>query len=251
MRLAALKALAVLVSAALAVANFGLIDLADGFTGYVDEARNQVLDAGWGALFGIVVPIGLLAQLRRPERRIAGLQQLAVASCALAGAAAAATAWDHLVLAGLLAAACGAALLLHPARASFLRRGARPRPLLALAAAVALAPALVYAERMSSAGRRGLPPLDAETNGLAHWPALAALALVVVALPLLAAAGTAGWELAAGTAALAALAWGIACVLAPTAAAAEGAAWGWAAVAWALLTGLAGAVEHGRYGQRR
>jgi hypothetical protein len=53
----------------------GLIDLIDGYTGFVDQARNQVLDAGWGLVFGVILPIGLLAQLRRPERRIAGIQQ--------------------------------------------------------------------------------------------------------------------------------------------------------------------------------
>src|SRR4051794_41384128 len=69
--------------------NFGLIDLIDGFTGYVDQARNQVLDVGWGAVFGLILPLGLLSQLRSPERRIAGIQQTAVVAAALvlAGAA--------------------------------------------------------------------------------------------------------------------------------------------------------------------
>src|SRR4051794_41851762 len=69
--------------------NFGLIDLIDGFTGYVDQARNQVLDVGWGAVFGLILPFGLLSQLRSPERRIAGIQQTAVVAVALvlAGAA--------------------------------------------------------------------------------------------------------------------------------------------------------------------
>src|SRR4051812_36197910 len=69
--------------------NFGLIDLIDGFTGYVDQARNQVLDVGWGAVFGLILPLGLLSQLRSPERRIAGVQQTSVVAMALvlAGAA--------------------------------------------------------------------------------------------------------------------------------------------------------------------
>src|SRR4051794_25492127 len=69
--------------------NFGLIDLIDGFTGYVDQARNQVLDVGWGAVFGLILPFGLLSQLRSRERRIAGVQQTAVVAVALvlAGAA--------------------------------------------------------------------------------------------------------------------------------------------------------------------
>jgi hypothetical protein len=71
-----------LVALASLTINFGLIDLVDGYTGYIDQARNQVLDAGWGLVFGVVLPLDLLAQLRRPERRIAGIQQTAVVALA-------------------------------------------------------------------------------------------------------------------------------------------------------------------------
>ena len=78
-----LKAVALVVALASLTINFGLIDLIDGFTGYVDQARNQILDVGWGAVFGVILPLGLLAQLRRPERRIAGIQQTAVVASRL------------------------------------------------------------------------------------------------------------------------------------------------------------------------
>jgi hypothetical protein len=42
-----LKAVALFVAFASLTINFGLIDLVDGFTGYVDRARNQILDVGW------------------------------------------------------------------------------------------------------------------------------------------------------------------------------------------------------------
>jgi hypothetical protein len=63
-RTAWLKAVALVGAVASLTINFGLIDLVDGFTGYVDQARNQVLDARWGALFGLILPLGLLTQLR-------------------------------------------------------------------------------------------------------------------------------------------------------------------------------------------
>src|SRR3954466_13149524 len=100
-----LKAVAILLSVAPITINFGLIDLVDGFTGYVDQARNQVLDVGWGAVFGVILPLGVLAQLRRPERRIAGIQQTALVAVALALAGAAGEAWRYLALAAGVAIA--------------------------------------------------------------------------------------------------------------------------------------------------
>src|SRR5437763_5421247 len=101
-----LKVVAVVVALASLTINFGLIDLIDGYTGYVDQARNQVLDAGWGLVFGVVLPFALLAQLRRPERRIAGMQQTAVVALALAVAGAAGEQRWYLALAVGTAAAC-------------------------------------------------------------------------------------------------------------------------------------------------
>jgi hypothetical protein len=63
-RTAWLKTVALVGAVASLTINFGLIDLVDGFTGCVDQARNQVLDARWGALFGLILPLGLLTQLR-------------------------------------------------------------------------------------------------------------------------------------------------------------------------------------------
>src|SRR3954447_7915828 len=91
-----LKAVAILLSVASITINFGLIDLVDGFTGYIDQARNQVLDVGWGAVFGVILPLGLLSQLRRPEQRIAGLQQTALVAATLALAGALGQRWWYL-----------------------------------------------------------------------------------------------------------------------------------------------------------
>src|SRR4051812_24492045 len=216
--------------------NFGLIDLIDGFTGYVDQARNQVLDVGWGVVFGLVFPIGLLSQLRRPEQRIAGVQQTAVVALALALAAAAGQSGRYFALAGGIAVAPAVLLALPPARGPFLTRGRLQRAMLALAA-VGAGPALAYAWRMASAQRRDLPPADAVSNGLHHWTVMAALALVVLLLVVLSALRTSGWRIPAISASIAAGAWAISCLLAPAAAAgSEGHAWAWVVLAWAVLT---------------
>jgi len=213
--------------------NFGLIDLIDGFTGYVDQARNQVLDVGWGVVFGLVFPIGLLSQLRRPEQRIAGVQQTAVVALALALAAAAGQSGRYFALAGGIAVASAVLLALHPARRTFLTRG-RLQPAMLALAAVGAGPALAYAWRMASAQRRDLPPADAVSNGLHHWTVMTTLALLVLLLVLLATAGPAGWRIPALSAAIGAGAWAISCLLAPASAAGSpGHAWAWATCVWA------------------
>ena len=123
-----LKAVALLVGLASLTINYGLIDLIDGYTGYIDQARNQVLDAGWGLVFGVILPLGLFAQLRRPERRIAGIQQTAAVGFVLAIAGAAGEQWTYMALAAGITAACAVLLALHPARADIPRARGAPGP---------------------------------------------------------------------------------------------------------------------------
>src|SRR3954449_5825592 len=133
-----LKGVAFVVALASLTVNFGLIDLVDGFTGYVDQARNQILDVGWGAVFGLILPLGFLSQLRRPERRIAGIQQTVVVASALALAGAAGQKGWYFALAGVIAVASAVLLALHPARQTFLARSRNLEPtMLALAIIVA------------------------------------------------------------------------------------------------------------------
>jgi hypothetical protein len=230
-----LKVTASLFAVASVTINFGLIDLIDGFTGYIDQSRNQVLDVGWGAVFGLILPLGLLSQLRSPERRIAGIQQTAVVGLALALAGAAGQRPRYFALAAGIGVASAVLLALHPARDTFLARGQRvERAVLVLAVVVAF-PSLAYAWRMASAQRRDLPPADAVSNGLHHWTVMATLALLVVLLMLLAAARTSGWRVPALSAAVAAGAWAISCLLAP-APGSEGHAWAAATLVWAVAT---------------
>jgi hypothetical protein len=237
-----LKAVALVAALASLTINFGLIDLIDGFTGYVDQQRNQILDVGWGAVFGVILPFGLLSQLRRPERRIAGVQQTSVVALALALAGAAGESWRYVLLAAGVAGVSAVVLALHPARQTFLARGQQPEPAMLVLAAAAAGPALVYAWRMASAQRRDLPPADAVSNGLHHWTVMAALGLLVPLLVLLAALGTSGWRIPAISASISAGAWAISCLLAPAAAAgSEGHAWAWTVFAWAVMTFAAAA----------
>ncbi len=229
-----LKATALALAAASLTINFGISDLVDGFFGIVDESRNQVLDAGWGAVFGLVLPLGLLAQLRQPERRIAGVQQVGLVALALLLAGGAGAAWWYLVLVAGIGAAVAVLLALHPGRKAFLARGEGSNSLFLALAALIAGPGFAYALRMASAQRRDLPPSDAVSNGLHHWAAMSALAIVVVLLVLLAGLQTAGWQIAALSAAAASGAWAVSCLLAPAqAAGSAGHHWAWAVLVWA------------------
>jgi hypothetical protein len=197
-------------------------------------------------MFGVILPLGLLAQLRRPERRIAGIQQTALVAIALGLAGAAGEAWWYLVLAGGVAVAFALLVALHPARRTLLARG-RLEPATLTLAAVAAAPLLLYAWRMARAQRRELPPADAVSNGLHHWTMMAAVAVAVLLLVLLAALGTSGAAIPAISASIAVGAWAISCQLAPVAAAgSEGHAWAWVALAWAVVTLVAAASARTR-----
>jgi hypothetical protein len=243
---------AVLLTFALWTLNFGLIDLLDGFTGFVDESRNQVLDAGWGAIFTILLPLGLLAQVRRPLQRIAGLQQAAVVTVVLAIAAFAAAEWRYLGLVAAVSLALAILLALHPARGEFLNGRGQWKPSLTFAGLIAAAPCLFYAARMTSAQRRHLPPLDAVSNGLHHWTVMAALALSIPLLVVLASLGTNGWAIPAWSAALAAATWGASSLSAPEAhpAGSAGPGWAYAAVGWAIAVGAFALVEARRESQQ-
>ena len=232
-----LKAVALVVALASLTIDYGLIDLIDGYSGYIDQARNQVLDAGWGLVFGVVIPFGLLAQLRRPERRIAGIQQVAVVALALGMAGVAGEAWRYVALAAGVAGVGALLVALHPARATFLARGQHLDVVMLVLVAVAAVPSLGYAWRMASAQRHNLPPADAVSNGLHHWSVMTALALLVPLLVLLAAARTMGWRIPAISASIAAGGWAISCLLAPDSpAGSEGHRWGWAVLVWAVVT---------------
>lgn len=236
---------AILLTVALWTLNFGLIDLIDGFTGFVDQSRNQVLDAGWGAIFGILLPVGLLAQVRHPLHRIAGLQQTAIVAVSLVIAALTAEEWRYFGLVAAIIFALSILLALHPTRQEFLSGRGPMKPTLALAGLVAAAPCLLYAARMTSAQRRHLPPLDAVSNGLHHWTVMAALALSIPLLVLLASLGTNGWRIPAWSAALAAAAWGTSSLSAPSAhpAGSAGHPWAYAAIGWAIAVGTFALVE--------
>jgi hypothetical protein len=241
---AAARAVAAVLALASLTVGFGAVDL---LSPWVLHEGTQVSDVGYGTLAGLLIPIGLLAQTRRPALNVAGLQQVGLAALAYL-AAGALTGQRPLLAAGAVVAAAAAAVgALHPARGGLLRMPRRPSlPLLALALAAA-APGSQYALHMAFNQRDRVLPADAHL-GLGHWAALSAAALAALFAALLASFRTPGFTIPGLTAAGAVLAWAVTCLAYPDSAGALGAAWAGLAIAWALT--FAGAVLDARRSTR-
>jgi hypothetical protein len=191
-RLSALRAFGVACAVALWFPALGLIDLTASW--FLDE-DTTVHDLGYGVITGLLAPIGLLAQLRAPERAIAGLQQ--VAACALAYAAAGLIAdRRYLVLAGAVGIATLVALVLHPVGGTFLAAPDEVSPALLALAMLAAGPFAVYALEAAANQRDGAAPIDSHAT-LGSWAGLTALAVAIPLIALLAGIRTVGWRVPA------------------------------------------------------
>jgi len=239
----ALRVLVVLFALAALIPGFGLADLTTPINpkwheGYVSEV-------GYGALAGIIIPVGFLAQLRSPERRIAGLQQVAATVPAYIAAGVLGGDDDFLPFAATVAVAVAITLALHPAPRRFVARGTTFRPVLALLALAAAVPLTVYGLEAAANQRADLPPLAFDSHGpLNSWAALAAAAFSAALVALLASLGTEGFPIAGWSAGAAAVVWGLTSLAHPNDPGSEGRVWASLAVVWALV--FIAAVERER-----
>jgi hypothetical protein len=215
---------------------FGLIDLSVTWS----SEWPQVLEAGWGLFFTVLVGAAFVLVALHPADSKAGIVQLGTAALCLAVASAATGEWRLLALAGAVAVeAALVSVLVRPAwQAS--RRG-KSVPLLVLAAA-AIVPWTVYAVHMWRLNGGDRPDGD-QTLGIDHFSVQGALGLALALLPV----ASALWRelvafvpICAGVSAaylgLVSLGW-------PDAAGALGTVWSALALAWGLaLAGTAPAA---------
>lgn len=237
-RTRALRVLAVLFALGLWIPALGLVDLTTSW--FLDE-ETVLHDLGYGAITGLLAPLGLLAQLRHPDRAIAGLQQ--VAACALAyGVAGAVADRRFLVLALALGAAVVVLLLVHPVGGTLLAAPDEVSPLLVGLALLAAGPFALYALETAANQRDAIPPIDFHAT-LGSWAGLTAMAVAIPLVALLAGIRTVGWRVPALSAAAACALWGIATAIYPDRSGSEGRAWGLAAIAWAIAFAAAARRE--------
>ena len=142
----------------------------------------QVLEAGWGLFFTVLVGVPFVVAAISPRAAAPGVAQLAVATAALAASGLVAQEAGALVLAA--AVAIGAIVVRDLADDPQVGHHRRSTPLLALAA-VGAVPWLAYALDMWALNRQELVDADI-TNSIDHYAVQGALGLTLAALPVLA-----------------------------------------------------------------
>lgn len=194
-----------------------------------------VTDLGFYALGGVMITAGLVAQLRAPERRIAGVQQAMIGILALGVAGLIGDRIEPLIGSIVCLVATAIVAALHPARHEFFRLRRRLSAPLAVLALVAAVPALIYAAIMLTEARAAGPSCFLGRCAYGdRFAELAALALAIVAAGLLAASRPHGWRLTAWRVGMCAVILGAVSIAWPALAGSLGWIGGSLATAWGI-----------------
>ncbi|MGH2357148.1 MAG: hypothetical protein ACRDGJ_03930 [Candidatus Limnocylindria bacterium] len=210
---------------------FGLTSLALAWFQALEGVAGPVTELGYGALVGIILTVGVATQLHAPERHMAGIQQAALVVPALLAGSALAADSENVEAAVIVLVGVGILLILHPARREVVRRGATfSRPLFAITVAGA-GPLVAYALEMGGQAQH----LAGPPHHVQRLSTMAALAIAILLVGLLASLRTRGWRIAAWSAGVAAIDFGLGSVVYPDHPAAAGIAWGGVALAGGLV----------------
>ena len=219
----------IVLGVALGIGTFALVGLVSAWFVGGEREIHRVHDLAWGALGGLLLALPMILQGWSPERRVALMQQIVLASVAVTVAGLLS---DNLIM--LVTLAIAALLIwLHPARGSLLARGPL-HPGLAALAVVAAVPLVVYALGQTEIAR-ACPPGDIDPHCQElHWTMMSALALGIPLVGLGAALRAPGWRMVARIVAGAALVLGLASLVFPEHVSALDTAWAAVTIAGAL-----------------
>jgi hypothetical protein len=213
-----------------------LMQVLGGFLGmaHFTEPQHRTHDLTYGFLFTTAV-VGLLAQLRRPARNVAGMLMALLPWAGLLLAAVLST--DAGVIRSaermLVAAGTVGAVLLHPARREFLRSFSVSRINQVMLALVIIAAVPLVAFAFTNIGLQGTVPDDHAVMG--HYGFMAAFGFTVIGVGLLASLRPDGWRLTAWLAGILPALLGLASMVYPDASSSLGLAWALAAIAWGVV----------------
>ena len=184
----------------------------------------------------VVLFTALAVQIRRSQRKVGAIQQVAVGAFALLAVMVMARTFDPFTAVFILLV--GVLLFLHPARADVFRT-ARPvdRKLMTLSLAAAI-PLWAYAFNEISR-HLNAPPGDPHAE-LAHYAGTAAAAIAIPLVGLVASFRTPGSRLSLWCTGLAAVAFGTAGLVFPDHSSSIGTLWGATAVVWGVTFSAVG-----------
>jgi len=210
---------------------FGFMVVA-GFFVAGDSRIHRVHYISFGITFGLIVGVSVIAQLWKPERRIAGLQASALVTAGYVIGIVAGTRYGDLAFMAIIAVPLAILVGLHPARHEFLRGGDGVSVPLAFLAVGGGVPLLWFASTMARL-QRTFPANDPHVSQ-GHYGLMAGAAISLVLVGLLAAMRTHGWRLVAWLAGLGVAVYGLASALEDGYASSEGVGWGLAAIVGGL-----------------
>jgi len=227
---------AAVLSLAFGIGFFGLTVLVIGWFAKPFGVFTPVSELSHGALAGIIITVGLLAQLRSPERTIAGVQQAVLGILAFLITALIGGRQEPLQASLLFLAALALLVVLHPVRGEFFKPGTGLAASLAAISVLGAIPVAIYAVNMLVQARQFVgPPHHAD-----RLAEMAATAIAIVLVGMLASLRTRGWRISAWSAGAATIVVGLASIVFPDAPGAVGRFWGTLAVgAGVLFVGLA------------
>jgi hypothetical protein len=201
------------------------------------ELHHRVHDLTFGFLF-VPAIVGILAQLRRPSKNVAGMLMALIPSVGLLltllltfvvtnNTNVLQPPWITVMMAALLAA------LLHPAERAFFRsfRVSRVNWVMLALVAIAAVPLLAFA----ASNIRLQGTIADEHAAAGHYGFMAAFAFTVIGVGLLASLRPDGWRLTAWVAGLLPIFLGVTSLMYPDASSSLGLVWAVAAIAWGMM----------------
>lgn len=225
------RILVVLASIFFGIFSFSLLALVASWFMTGEREIHRIHDIAWGGLGFLILTLGFLVQLWKPETKISPMQQAVAGS--LAFVVALLVSADFSPQAGVFLIVTALIVWLHPARAALGRLpigASRVLLALTLIAAIPLVPFALDQTQLERDCVAANPHCDES-----HYLLMAATAFGLILAGLVASAKNPGYRITSWCVAGAAFVWGLASILYPELEGSVDALWGWLLIAWAVV----------------